>query len=1122
MQLKAFIPTFVTCSFGLVLLFSSPLSASSAAEIISLSGKGETRSSEVQDWSAAAVSQQLNEGADVRTLSYSSAALLLADQTQLRMNANAQIRLQETSQEKTRLQLIIGRLWSRTKRASGGLELETPAALAVVRGTDWDVQVDDEGRTTLSVMTGLIEVSNAFGRVEVGPSEEAYVEPGQAPIKRLLVNPQERVQWVMANPVDPDRYTEFSALTSHAPLQQVRELILARDLSLAHEALLQLNDQGLYSLPVGLLLADFELYSGQLEQAQQRLNSLWEQHQDPRAAARRADVLAAMDRMDVARDVLDQSLALMPESAELQLANANWWRLQGDTTKTLEGYTDAINYATSDATQAAAYHGLGRAQMERGGLKQARQALTTAVELAPQNAEYLGELALESTLSYRLPEADTHYQSALALAEDDYVSLAGSGLLALQRGETAIAREELLKAVTIEPRFARGQVWLAVAEFQLGNRAAALDSLDRAILADPNDPLPWQMRSVIESDSGKPVDAIKSAREALLRLPNLKSLNQLSNDSQGSANLGTSLADFGLEHWARAYAEASSHPLWAGSHFFRSNRLDSDFGRRSALYKGYLADPTVFGAGSATPTLFARPGHHVELQSLLWRSEARDDVSVSGTVRGLSAEPLRSAWLVQAQGLYLEPRETGTVEGHELREGGLVAALGLKPTEELSVFLLHNQSKSRLEFPEPLFLGNFFVFDQPEYYHLNRTDAGISYRWTPDSQTSFKVSHARFDVDSELSNFFFGPQDRSVVTTEKGIHLQHTQLINDHRLNIGFESVSGKGVSRLGDNTFLNEQEARQLYTMAWLAGEWRHDQWSLYTEGYWPRFKFEFADRAINPTNSNLFFPPIEMDAQVAPDFLPRVGLTRRFGAGNALHLGYLETLQAPGSHTLSPVTMGGIPIDHQFLLPGSHSRKAAVRLDMELTPRMFLSLEAQQQTISNTRDAVGALFAQRLNPIQDTVTRIGPREFIGGARILRYDTRPLFGKGQIRRASIGLDTIVTDKLAFMTNYAHTESENEENAFAGNQLPGFAQHEISTLATYHHGERNYTVIGVRYLGGHYLDEANQIWQRGSGSLSIGHSRENFNRDWRFDVGAVGLAQRDQDPAYFVRVFKRW
>ncbi|WP_151705172.1 tetratricopeptide repeat protein [Nitrincola alkalilacustris] len=1095
--------------------------AAPTAEIISLTGQGETRSSEVTPWSAAEIRQILESGADVRTLSFSSAALLLADQTQLRMNANAQIRLREVSTEKTRLELTLGRLWSRTKRASGALELETPAALAVVRGTDWDAQVDSEGRTTLTVLSGLIEVSNPFGQVEIGPSEEAYIEPGQAPIKRLLINPRERVQWVMANPVVPDRYQEFTDAAQYPELTHIRSLIQSGQMTAASEHLQEMELSGQHAFPVQLMLADFDLLNGELDGAEQRLERAWQRYQEPRAAARRAAVLAALDRMQDARLLLDEALEQMPGAPDLLLADADWWRLEGVTRQALSGYQLAVEHAPV-ANQAAAYHGLGRAEMERGDLKQARQALAAAVSLEPENPEYRGEQALEATLSYRLQEAEEHFDTTLELAPDDFVSLAGSGLLALQRGDAETARQQLLKALTIEPRFARGQVWLAVAEFQLGNRAAALDSLDRAMLADPNDPLPWQLRSIIEHDMGTPVAAIQSAREALKRLPYLKSLNQLANDSQGSANLGKVLGDFGLEHWARAYAEASSHPLWAGSHLFQANHLDSDFGRRSELFKGYLSDPTVFGAGSATPTLFAQPGQHVELQSLLWRSDIRDEIAASATLRGLSAEPLRAAWLLQGQGLHFNPRGGTPNDQYRMNDRELIAALGLKPTEEVGLFLLHNEGRTRINFEEPIDLGNDFLFDQPEYYRLRRTDGGFSYRWNADAQSWLKLSEARLGVDTEISHPVFGPQDYSLKAREQGIYTRHMQLIDEHRISFGFESVSNEASTLFGDDVFVSIFDAEQNYHMPWVAAEWRSGDWSLYTEGYWPRFDFGLTDKAIDPVDGSLIFDPVAMNERVRPDFLPRVGLTRRFGAGNALHLGYIETLQAPGSHTLSPVSLGGIPIDHQFMLPGSHSRKGAIRLNLELTPTTFLTLDAQQQRIENPRDATGYLFARRLTNISDTITRIGPREFSGGAGIVRYDANPYFGKGEIQRAGIGVDQIVTDKLAVMLSYAHTDSKHLENAYAGNRLPGFARHDLSTLATYHHGGRNYTAVGARYFSGHYLDEANLAWRKPSWSLSIGHSRETLDRNWRFEAGVVGIAQREQDPSFFMRVFRRW
>ena len=60
-----------------------------AAQVVALSGQGQTRAGEAAPWQAAVLSQHLGGGADVRTLALSSAALLLADRTQIRMAAQA-------------------------------------------------------------------------------------------------------------------------------------------------------------------------------------------------------------------------------------------------------------------------------------------------------------------------------------------------------------------------------------------------------------------------------------------------------------------------------------------------------------------------------------------------------------------------------------------------------------------------------------------------------------------------------------------------------------------------------------------------------------------------------------------------------------------------------------------------------------------------------------------------------------------------------------------------------------------------------------------------------------------------------------------------------------------------
>jgi len=533
----------------------------------------------------------------MRTLALSSAALLLADRTQIRMSANAQLRLCEAQPARTLLELAAGRLWARTKKVPANLQLQTPAALAVVRGTDWDVEVDGAGRTTLTVLSGAVELRNDLGSVQLGPAEQGVAEPGQAPVKRLLVNPRERVQWVAAYPGDLTRWAEFQPVQTAPPaLAEVRAALQAGQWAQARTLLLALSAQGDGGAVVELALADLEVLDGQPDAAQQRLALAWQRTQEPRTAAGRAELLMALDRLPEARTWLDTTRAASPGFAPLLQADADWHRLQGQGDAALALYRQALTHAEGDAQRAAALTGLGRALQERGDLRAARSALAQAVALAPDQAAYWGEAATAAIEALRLAEARSALDAALAQSGDDYVALAAAGLLALRQGDAEAARTALLKALVIEPRYARAQVWLAVAEYTLGERAAALDALDRARLADARDPLPWQVEAMLRNDSGEPVAAMAAAREALTRLPYLKSLNPLASDSQGSANLGKALGDFGMEHWARAYASASYYPLWAGSHFFLADRYESDFSRRSELFQGYLTDPTVFGA----------------------------------------------------------------------------------------------------------------------------------------------------------------------------------------------------------------------------------------------------------------------------------------------------------------------------------------------------------------------------------------------------------------------------------------------------------------------------------------------------------------------------------------------
>src|SRR5687768_3885443 len=188
--------------------------AASAAEIVSLEGRGEFREAQASTWRAAAVKQGLFPSNFVRTGDMSRMAILFADRTQVRLAQNSTLQIKEAaaagSGTKTILNLNAGRSWVQSKSAPRGLIMETPSALAAIRGTDWEMAVDEAGRATLSVFSGEVELYNDLGTVLVGPNEQALAEKGRAPRKLALRTSRSRVQWVSSLTVDPSRYAELA------------------------------------------------------------------------------------------------------------------------------------------------------------------------------------------------------------------------------------------------------------------------------------------------------------------------------------------------------------------------------------------------------------------------------------------------------------------------------------------------------------------------------------------------------------------------------------------------------------------------------------------------------------------------------------------------------------------------------------------------------------------------------------------------------------------------------------------------------------------------------------------------------------------------------------------------
>lgn len=362
------------------------IAAGSAAQIVSLQGGGEQRAADSAPWTAAQTSQLLAGGAYVRTLSASKMALLFADDTQVRLNQNSVLQVKNLARgsEPTTLLLSLGRAWAQTKRANDSrLNLQTPAATAGIRGTDWELDVDANGKTLLTVLSGVVEFSNAQGAVTVGSNEAAMAEVGRAPVKIQLSNPRDRIQWVNALTADPTRHLHADQVPAKPDGPWVAILSSAKAIQGGDSALARRQLADLIDAPQGvppaayLILSDLQLVDGAFAEAANTLqNGLSRHPQEPDLLAQLARVYLLTDRLDDSAATLAR--ARQADTASVLLAQGELARRQGNASATELAFGRATRVAPGDDR---GWFGLGSAQNEREAVGPARSSLLKALEL---------------------------------------------------------------------------------------------------------------------------------------------------------------------------------------------------------------------------------------------------------------------------------------------------------------------------------------------------------------------------------------------------------------------------------------------------------------------------------------------------------------------------------------------------------------------------------------------------------------------------------------------------------------------------------------------------------------------------------------------------------------------
>ncbi len=1048
------------------------------SEVISLTGLGEERDTGQSDWRVAAIHQRVPVGGFVRTGERSQMALLLGDQTQLRLNQNSmvQVKALATASSAGRLLLSAGRAWMQTKgkpvqTASGSsprLLVETPNAIAAIRGTDWELEVEPDGATLLTVLSGEVEFYNEYGRVSVLPNEQARVAPGKAPVKLLLTEPSQRVQWVTAYRPQPTRWMRTSTPETRAAIDAIEQ-------GRYSDATLQLGKLP-ESADALLLQADLLLAQGLVEQASSVIRT-GQQHypQDGRLAALGIRAAVIDGKEDEARRQADEAVRAYPQEIEVWIAAGDFARYQGDAESARRAYGKALQL---DAGDPFAWYGLGVVSSEREAVKPAMHDLGEALRLDPNGPGFRGELATLLTFVDRFPEADAAFHQSLDGTPDDYVALTGLGLLQLKRGETQDALDSFLRAGVMEPRYARAVLYTGVAYYQLEQRDRALEMFQRAAKLDPRDPLPWVMIGLTASDRLDWGEAVSAARAAKERLPFLKSLNQVQTNQRGNANLGSALASFGLEEWAQTYALDAYTPYWAGSHLFLADRFLGSFNKNSELFQGYLTDPTVFGAANRFSTLVPKPGDHVTFSATAAHQHIKG-AELQTELNGYHNSVLPFAYYLSLDSLKLSPASNPT-NGDQ---NNLTVGLGSKPSYDTAGFLFGTRNLLSANFTDNAagLPGN------PVTQQTSRVDAGFNLKFTPESQAWFKVgagetrSHVGGEIISPVLGSFLGVSSTGEITAHQSnvrVHdwqWRHSIDMGAHRVSWGAEyGYQDKPVSLamafFPFDVTLSE-DTRYTSRDAYVSDRFRiNDQLMLQGDLAWQAYDKHFE----RVTGIDFFGIPIgsdpESDDKHFRELNPRLGAAWQVQPGQTLRLAWQQWRRPMGVATLGQVDTAGIPLDDRLVAVGGRLKRLRGQMDWERSPQTFVQFYLDHRDIDNVMNPGGNLASDfELSELE----RLRQLANMGRMQFDFYEDTAEFSEGRIRSVGAAINHIWSPHLSGELQYDLNDGKNTSSTYAGNRIPFLPRHTLQLRTTWLAAPRFQVTFNATYRSARYRDEAN-------------------------------------------------
>ena len=706
--------------------------------LLTIEGKVEASTAGSTAWTPARTNQILRVGERLRTGLRSRATLRLSDKSVLRINELTTLKIQPPPRFSNAPVLDLGAgstyFFSREKPAT--VEFRTPLASGAIRGTEFNLAVADDGRTTLSLLDGLVDLRNGQGQIDLKTGEQGVVEPGKAPTKTAVIDAINIIQWCLYYPAVLD--ADELGLSAGDKQTLAASLAAYRNGDLLQALASYPEDHQPVSDPERIYRAALLLAVGQVEQTEAQLKEL-------QAASGLAD---ALREMIAAVKFQPWNRASPPSLATEWLAESYYLQSRSQ----LEAALQAAESATKKSSDFGfAWARVAELEFSFGRTGKALAALEKGLQLSPRNPEAISLKGFLLAAQNRISEALGFFDQAIAVDPALGNAWLGRGLCRIRRGDAERGRQDLQVAATLEPNRSALRSYLGKAFSNAGEAELARKELGLARRIDPKDPSPWLYSALLnqqENQINEGVRDLERSRELNDNRGVFRSRLLLDQDrAVRSANLAAIYRDAGMTDVSVREASRAVNSDYANysAHLFLANSYDA------------LRDPKQINLRYETP----------------WLSE----LLIANLLEPVGAGPLSQYVSQQEYSRLFETNHLGvsssteyfssgdwTVNGSHFGQIdntsyafdiGYLNQLGQRPNNDVSQFNFSAQFKQQITSQDSLFLqalySDYQAGDVLQYY--SQADArltqrvaekqepnvfaGYHHEWAPEHHTLF-------------------------------------------------------------------------------------------------------------------------------------------------------------------------------------------------------------------------------------------------------------------------------------------------------------------------------------------------------------------------------------------------